>query len=61
MTAQKIFRIETGRYRPVRIDIAGLHGLEIARPGRLGREPGKSCFVVFGLSHTAFGKSGTFP
>jgi hypothetical protein len=29
------FRIETGRYRPVRIDIAGLHGLEIARPGGL--------------------------
>ena len=48
------FRIETGRYRPARIDIAGLHGLETARPGRLGREPGQNpscCFrpVTYGL------------
>ncbi len=36
------FRIETGRYRPARIDIGGLHGLETARPGQLGCEPGQN-------------------
>jgi hypothetical protein len=41
--------------------MAGFHGLETARPGRLGRKPGAFVFAVFGLSHTAFGKSGTFP